>query len=751
MASGAYAALTVLITWPLGAHPSSAFPHDAFDPALNAWILWWNAHAVPLTARWWNPPSFWPIAGALSFSEHLLGITVVSTPLLRLGLGPVATYNLVLLISYPLTALAAHALVFAIARRHGPATIAGLILGFSPYRVAQLPHVQMLWAFGMPLALLVAHRYLERGARWLLPMFGAAWLVVALSNSYYMVFFPVLLVGWILWFGRGAPRRAAAIVATWVVASLPLVPILRSYAEIHRTLGLSRRFDEIESFGADLTAIFTTAPEMIVWNRLSAAGRGEGQLFPGAVALALVVAGVVVALFGRRARAATASGYVGIIRLALKGLTIAGAAIAISPLLAGPWQFSLAGRQMISVSSAEKPLSVVMVLLVAVLVTSSTFADMWRRQSVPAFYTLAAAALMGFSWGPHPKFAGIPVLFRGPYTLLLQLPGLSAVRVPARFGMLVVLCLSVAAALAFAELTTTLAPRLQRLCAILCSAVVIAESWPAISFVPPALPISAIQGRDLNVPIVELPLGESWLDAPAQFRGITHGHPVVNGYSGYAPPHYRLLTIALRLNDGDVLRGLTTTTPLVVALNRHEEIDRWRSLVESQHGERMAEDSQFEIYRLPVDPRPAAHAVDPPLPIRSIDASAGREGVARMLDGNLDTIWNSQRVQAGGEYVIVDLGRDRHVSAIRLTSGAFVGDYPRRLAVDCAADGVEDWSPCWSGSISGLLLRSLLDDAPHAAASIPIDRDHVRRLRLTQTAIDALNGWSIAELAALGR
>jgi hypothetical protein len=138
------------------------------------------------------------------------------------------------------------------------------------------------------------------------------------------------------------------------------------------------------------------------------------------------------------------------------------------------------------------------------------------------------------------------------------------------------------------------------------------------------------------------------------------------------------------------------------------------------------------------------------LPIQAIVPSAGREGIARMMDGNLQTEWNSQRVQAGGEFVMIDLGADRFVSAVRLAQGPFVSDYPRRLAVECAADGGE-WTPCWSGSIAGRLLRNLIVDPATAAASIPIDRDHVRRLRLTQTVVDPLNGWSIAELSVLGR
>jgi len=68
LAAAGYAALAVAITWPLAPHLSASLPHDPFDPALNTWILWWNAHALPLTARWWNLPGFWPLPGAMTLS-----------------------------------------------------------------------------------------------------------------------------------------------------------------------------------------------------------------------------------------------------------------------------------------------------------------------------------------------------------------------------------------------------------------------------------------------------------------------------------------------------------------------------------------------------------------------------------------------------------------------------------------------------------------------------------------------------------
>ena len=111
-----YCLVTIAITFPLITALATALPNDPGDPALNTWILWWNAHAVPYTARWWNAPAFYPGAGALAFSENLLGLSLISTPLQWLGAGPQLAYNVVLLLTFP---LCAHRRVPAGARADG--------------------------------------------------------------------------------------------------------------------------------------------------------------------------------------------------------------------------------------------------------------------------------------------------------------------------------------------------------------------------------------------------------------------------------------------------------------------------------------------------------------------------------------------------------------------------------------------------------------------------------------------------------
>ena len=99
----AFLALAVFWTWPLARHLSTRIPHDPGDPILNIWLLWWNAHAIPFTERWWNPPIFFPMRGALALSEHLAGIGLVTTPLQWLHANALSAYNIAFILSFALS------------------------------------------------------------------------------------------------------------------------------------------------------------------------------------------------------------------------------------------------------------------------------------------------------------------------------------------------------------------------------------------------------------------------------------------------------------------------------------------------------------------------------------------------------------------------------------------------------------------------------------------------------------------------
>ncbi|MDQ3213332.1 MAG: hypothetical protein M3Q85_11710, partial [Acidobacteriota bacterium] len=125
-AAALYVVLTIGLTWPLILRPGSVVPNDLGDPLLNTWIMSWNARTLPLTAKWWNGPQFFPVEGATAFTEHLLGLSVLTTPVILLTGNPLLAYNVAFFASFVLCALSAYALTFSIARRHDAALVAGL-------------------------------------------------------------------------------------------------------------------------------------------------------------------------------------------------------------------------------------------------------------------------------------------------------------------------------------------------------------------------------------------------------------------------------------------------------------------------------------------------------------------------------------------------------------------------------------------------------------------------------------------------
>ena len=294
-----FAALAIVGTWPLAANLTSRVPADLGDPILNTWILWWNAHATPLTDRWWNAPFLVPMPDAMALSEHLLGISVFTTPMQWAGATPLVSYNIALLLSYALSGFFAYLLVLRLNGSASAAWIAGMAFAFSPYRAGQLSHLQVLTAQWMPLMLLGLHQYLATPGgrpRWL-ALFGAAWLLQALSNGYFLLFLPALLVPWLVWFvdWRRNPRAGFAIIAAWVIASLPLLPILLRYRQTHEALGLARSLGDIRQFSATVSSFAHASPMLAFWPA-GAAGQ-EHFLFPGitAVLVTILALGMLVA------------------------------------------------------------------------------------------------------------------------------------------------------------------------------------------------------------------------------------------------------------------------------------------------------------------------------------------------------------------------------------------------------------------------------------------------------------------------
>lgn len=248
---------------------------------------------MPLTTQWWDGFAFFPHAGTIAFSDHRLGESLMATPLQWMGLSAVTAYNVTLLATFPLSALAAHWLAFTVTRRHDAAVVAGLAYGFNPIRIAHLEHLELLAGFGMPAALAALHLYSQTARRRWLAACAAALAVQALCASYYALFFSVVLALWILWFQRWRDRwKVVAMLIASACGLAVVTPLAIGYWRVHHAYGFAWSFREIQIYSAGVHSLVTASPQMALWGWTAGQSDHERQLFPGLTIIVLAVAGL---------------------------------------------------------------------------------------------------------------------------------------------------------------------------------------------------------------------------------------------------------------------------------------------------------------------------------------------------------------------------------------------------------------------------------------------------------------------------
>jgi hypothetical protein len=746
----AYAGLAIVLTFPLVLHLSSRLPKDLGDPLLTASILWWNAHVMPLTEQWWNGFGFFPATGMMAFSEHFLGAGVIASPLQWLGFSPVAAYNLTLIASFPLSAVAAHALALTLTRRHDAAFVCGLAYGFNPYRVAHVEHLELLLGFGMPAALAALHLYANtRRARWL-AAFIAALTIQVLCNSYYALFFTVFLGLWILWFMRPRDwRQTMAIVAAGGVSALIVLPIVAGYARIHDGYDLTRDFtEEILRFSADLSSFVTASPLSALWGWTGRLNGGERQLFPGLMITALTVVG---ALAAQRSRAPAD-------RLAIVSklcwlIAACFMIVAIGAWTIGPWRVDWRWLR-VSVTVAYKPLSLAAAFAILAIGSTASMRAAYQRRSPSAFYLVAGVVLFLCSLGPKPALFGEQILYEPPYAWLMRLPFFAdTVRVPARFGMLGALALSVAATMAYHRLTT--ATRLRSRVLVVVAAGVIADGWIR------GLPLPAVPEGKFHIPpayhsaaVMELPLGDVWRDTAALYRATLHGVRSVNGYNGYEPSYYQVLRRALSFRNSTILKALAASGPVLIAVDNQLDRERsWVSFLSSQPDvTRLSEDGDWTLFGLPMQEPGLGRdrCAATPLAIKAAWDTQGPVKAAMLTDQNPVTRWITGHDQRVGDALVLDLGRVESVCGIVLSMGSAAVLYPGALSVATSLDNVR-WDTGFVGTVGGRVFLAALENPRDARIFVPVRGLAGRFVRLQIEQSRPRYPWAVADIVVEGR
>jgi hypothetical protein len=563
-----------------------------------------------------------------------------------------------------------------------------------------------------------------------------------------MLFFPVLIALWMFWFAPVPRERApfGAILLAAAIASVPLLPIAWKYRQVHVALGLQRQYWEILFFSPDLTGFLDASPLLTLWH-LTKFHKPEGELFPGLTAAALMaipIAGWVWRAL-RESRSSKASAILLAIALAFFGA-------AVSRLLFGPWAIAPLGLKLVSVDVIMKPLSLGLVFLVVAILVDPRVRAAFRRGSFLLFYSVATVLLFLLALGPEPRIFGQALLYRtAPYLWLMSIPAFDTARVPSRFVMVALVALSAAAGLAFARLTARRTRAMRAAFAVLVCAAVIAEGWVGQMPLKPLPPrVASLESLQADTIVMELPMPDIFHDTAAMYRSMYHRHPLVNGYSGFAPKHFDIFQDGIQSGDPGAIDAIAAATPLTVVLDTKLDDGMWTRLLVTDTGRTaIGNEGAFRLFSIPRRGRPSPEH-GPAVPVASVTTSVNARDARFMLDGDLATRWSTIAPQAGREMLTIDLGVGRTVDGVSIALGPDFLDYPRELTVEASADA-SIWSSVWRGRGIEIAVDAAERDPNQMPLTMTFPPTSARWIRMREGTVHRVRAWSIAELHVFGR
>jgi hypothetical protein len=695
--------VALVMTYPLWVHPGRTLPSDLNDTLLTTWIISWDSQRMLHGLRGlWEAPFYYPYHNSLAFSENLLGLAIFVAPVFWVTENPVLTYNVAFLLSFALAGLGMYLLAGALVRNRAAALIAAIFFAFCPLRMSHVSHIQMVATGWIPIALFGLHRYFStRRARWL-AVFVAGYLLQVLSNMYmaYMLAVPVVIV---------------------IAAGL------------WRDAGRWRPAAHIALAGAAIVALLL--PLVVRYH----SARADYRQVRGIHEIDANAADLRSYLVGKRS--------VGLLQ----------------------------AHPITVTTDPEKELFpgfVVLLFASAALLFRKRLPDASRRWV--AAYALVVVTAVVCSLGPTVRVWGHELTRHGPYAWLLQIvPGMDGMRVPSRFAMIVNTGLAVLAAYGAHTLLVRLRPSMRLLAAAVAVAMILSEGW----VVPLTTVAYHARGRledravaDWLKPrppgaVLHLPVRTNdFQEVKFQYATLFHGHPIVNGYSGYDSP----LQALLRDYDGpmyDVERGEAVVRMLrsigvrYVAVHTNDysmtqlAVDEHRKAIGMLRGsgQLAGETLMLGVYVFELEPwhEEAAPEVIDELPVDPaelvVTVSAGEQRRGYLTDNDPETRWIG--FQDGSSWIATELARPYDLSRVelRLAERSIV-DVPRQLRID-SIDAHGEARTLYHATPYPEFLAGFLREPASPAVAVDLPPNQTTKLWIRETA--ALAGrrwWSVHEL-----
>ncbi|HJW83982.1 MAG TPA: YfhO family protein [Anaerolineae bacterium] len=204
-------AWVLLLTYPLIARLDSSMYATGWNTdnpgggwVVGVWSMWWTKQAWAAGLDWRVVPIIGAPFGVDWQAAPFQYVSVYVTTALAVLIGELPALNVLILLSFPLSALTAYWLSFELTHSRRAALVGGLIYAFSTYHWARASvHFNMAMIQWVPLYLLALLRWGRQPTLKRAVVLGAAFALVLLDNYYYGYFMLFVtaasLIGWAAW------------------------------------------------------------------------------------------------------------------------------------------------------------------------------------------------------------------------------------------------------------------------------------------------------------------------------------------------------------------------------------------------------------------------------------------------------------------------------------------------------------------------------------------------------------------------
>jgi hypothetical protein len=194
-----FAGVTLAFTYPLIAQMGTHFAGDNVDVWLNMWANWWTRKVLHEGLPFYDTTDiFYPHGAPLYFHSFSHTNTALWLPL-EPWLGPLAAYNVTVLVGFTLLAFGIYLVVYELTGHAGAGFVAGLAATFAPYHVWECVHPNLFSTQYIPLLLWALITVVRRPTWWRGILAGGFFALNVLTGWHQPMYAAVIVAPYLLW------------------------------------------------------------------------------------------------------------------------------------------------------------------------------------------------------------------------------------------------------------------------------------------------------------------------------------------------------------------------------------------------------------------------------------------------------------------------------------------------------------------------------------------------------------------------